>query len=236
MSHRDSMRYTAKVRLMPPFQSSLVSSSKQLLFLFGFLFVVLGTALTVAGQSRHNQKLSSPQNRRGAETSEVHVVIAKGRSTHNQKVSSPRNSRGAETSEVRAMLAQAKSAALKIGNEYQRGLVLDEIGAAEAKAGLLDTAVATANRAEPHTLAILRAIGEELGNSNDLPKAQALGLRLKGGSSSLFGFMARRQAQKGNIEEALRTTKYIRAPEVRRYALEGIAEQQAVKGDYDEVR
>jgi tetratricopeptide (TPR) repeat protein len=138
---------------------------------------------------------------------------------------------------VRAVLARAKSAALKIRNDFQRGMVLEEIGAAEAKAGLLDIAVVTANRAEPHTLAILKAIGQELGNSNDLPRAEALGLRLSAGSApSLFGFMARRQAEKGNIDDALRTTKHIRAPEVRSYALEGIAEQQAVKGDYDEVR
>src|SRR5260370_121800 len=131
------------------------------------LFLVLATVLTVAGQSTHYQKVSSRNNRRSA-----------------------------KISEVRAVLAQAMSAALNIRNDFQRGLVLDEIGAAEAKAGFLDTAVVTANRAYPHTMAILEAIGEELGNLNDLPKAQALGRRLKGGSaSSLFAFMARRQAE-----------------------------------------
>ena len=187
-------------RLMPPFQSSIRTSMTS-------LFLVLGTVLTAAGQS-----------------------------THNQKVSSPTNSRSAKISELRAVLAQAKSAALKIRKDFQRGLVLDEIGAAEAKAGLLDIAVVTANRAYPHTTATLEAMGEELGNSNDLPKAKALGRRLKGGSaSSFFAFMARRQAEKGNIEEALRTTKYITAPEVRGDALEAIAAHHAARGDYDEA-
>ncbi len=185
---------------MPPFQSSIRSSMPS-------LFLVLATVLTVAGQSTHNQKISSRNNRRSA-----------------------------KISEVRAVLAQAKSAALNIRNDFQRGLVLDEIGAAEAKAGFLDTAVVTANRAYPHTMAILEAIGEEMGNLNDLPKAQALGRRLKGdGASSLFAFMARRQAEKGNIEEALRTTKYITAPEVRSDALEAMAARLAAKGDYDEA-
>lgn len=172
------------------------------------LFLVLAMAIAVAGQSPSNQKVSSPNS---------------GLST--------------KTPEARAVLVQAKNAALKISNDFERGMVLDEIGAAEAKAGLLDTAVATANRAYPHTLATLKALGEELGNSNDLRKAQALGSRLKGDTaSSLFGFMARRQAERGNIEGALQTTKYSRAPEVRSYALQGIAEQQAGKGDYDGAR
>ncbi len=76
------------------------------------------------------------------------------------------------TSEAHSVLAQAKSAALRIKDDFQRRLVLDEIGGAEAKSGDLDAAVETANRAYPHTIATLTAIGKELGNSNDLSKAK----------------------------------------------------------------
>lgn len=141
------------------------------------------------------------------------------------------------TSEVRSLLAQAKSAALRIKNDYQRGLVLDEIGAAEAKNGDLDTAVKTANRAYPHIMATVTAIGKELGNSNDLSRAKYLGSQLKGGgSSTLFYHLVQRQAEKGRIAEALQTVRQIQAPEVRRGALELIAEQQGVNGEYSGAR
>ena len=118
------------------------------------------------------------------------------------------------------MVAQAKAAALKIGSDFDRGLVLDQIGEAEAKAGDLDAAVVTANQAYPHTYATLIAIGEQLGNSNDTVKAKSIGPTLKGGgSSTVLAFLARRQAEKGNLNEALRTAKQISAPEVRSDAL-----------------
>jgi hypothetical protein len=142
-----------------------------------------------------------------------------------------------KTSQALSVLAQAKSAALRIKNAFQRGLVLDEIGAAEAKSGELDAAIETANRAYPHMMAALMAIGKELGNSNDLSKAKYLASKLKGGeASTVFDFMAQRQAEEGRIGEALKTTEHIQAPEVRNDALDWIALQQAKRGDYSGAR
>ncbi len=138
--------------------------------------------------------------------------------------------------EARRAITEAKSSALKIKSDYQRGLVLDDIGAAQAKAGLLDAAVVTANRAFPFSDSTMTAIGKQLGNSNDLVKAKALGLKFKGGSSSVFSVIARSQAEKGKIDEALRTTRYIQVREVRRYALERIAQEQAANLDYAGTR
>jgi hypothetical protein len=135
------------------------------------------------------------------------------------------------------VVGQAKGTAMNIKNDFQRGLVLDEIGAAEAKAGDLDVAVETANRAYPNSMVTLTAIGEQLANSNDLAKAQSIETKLKGGgSSTVFAFIAQRQAEKGNIDEALRTAEQIQAPEVRSEALNWIAQQQAGNGDYPGAR
>ena len=46
--------------------------------------------------------------------------------------------------EARSVVGQAKAAALKIGSDFERGLVLDQIGEAEAKTGDLEAAVVTA--------------------------------------------------------------------------------------------
>ena len=142
-----------------------------------------------------------------------------------------------KTSEARAVVAQAKATALEIKNDFQRGLALDEIGAAEAKVGDLDAAVKTASQAYPHTMATLTQIGEQLGDANDGSKTQSIVAKLSGGgASTVFAFISRRQAEKGNIEEALRTTAQIQAPEVRSDALEWIAQQQAAGGDYSAAR
>jgi hypothetical protein len=133
-------------------------------------------------------------------------------------------------------LGRAKAAALKIENDYARRLVLDEIGEAEAKTGDLDAAVVTANQAYPHSWATLTAIGEHLGNSNNSVKAQFVGTRLKEGFSTVLAVIARRQAETGNANNALRTANQITAPEVRSDALEWIAEQQGANGDYAGMR
>src|SRR5438128_9634733 len=133
----------------------------------------------------------------------------------------------AKTTEARSVLSQAKADALKIKSGFQRGLVLDEIGAAQAKAGDLDTAVDTVIQAYPHTMNTLTAIGEKLGDSNDIAKARLIAPKLKGGgASTVFAFIARSQAEKGNVDEALRTTEQIQAPDVRSDALKEIAQQQ----------
>jgi hypothetical protein len=170
----------------------------------------------------------------------VTAVIAAsvvGQSSGRQQVPTKNNKLRGNSSEARSLLVQAKTAALGIKNDYQRGLVLDEVGAAEAKNGDLAAAVETANRAYPHTMATLTAIGKELGNSNHLSRAKYLGSQLKGGgSSTVFYHMAQRQAEKGRIVEAFQTTRHIQAPEVRRGALESIAEQQGASGDYSGAR
>jgi aminopeptidase N len=167
----------------------------------------------------------------------VTAISVGGQSRRQQQVQDANNSVIAKTSEARSVVGQAKVAALNIKNDSQRGLVLDEIGAAEAKAGDLNAAVETANRAYPNTMATLTAIGEQLGNSNDFVKAQSIGPKLKDGqSSTVFAFIAQRQAEMGNINEALRTTEQIEAPEVRSDALKRIAQQQAANGDYSGAR
>ena len=161
------------------------------------------------------------------------AISAIGQSPNPQPVGAPNSSPSAKTSEAPEILSQAKAAALQIKNNFQRGLVLDEIGAAEATTGDLDAAVKTAIQAHPHTMATLTAIGEQLGKANDLARAQSIGSKLTGGeASTVFAVISESQAKKGNIEEALRTTAQIQAPEVRSVALEEIAQQQAAYGDY----
>jgi hypothetical protein len=165
------------------------------------------------------------------------TVGAIGQSPSPQPAATPNSVLTAKTSEARTILIQAKAAALQIKNNFQRGLVLDEIGAAEANTGDLDAAVKTANQAYPHTMATLTAIGEQLGKVNDLARAQSIGSKLSHGeASTVFAVISESQAKKGNIEEALRTTVLIQAPEVRSGALEEIAQQQAAHGDYSAAR
>jgi hypothetical protein len=135
--------------------------------------------------------------------------------------------------DIQVVLGQAKAAALQIKDNFQRGLVLDEIGAAEAKAGDLDSAVETANRAYPHTMSTLTAIGNQLYASGDPIKVRAIGPKLQGGgASTMFFVIASRQAENGKIEDALRTVQQIAVPEVRSDALRVIAQQQIARGDY----
>ena len=143
----------------------------------------------------------------------------------------------AKTKDARSILDRAKASALGIKNSFQRGLVLDEIGAAEAKIGDVDAAVDTANQAYPNNMATLTEIGGELANSNDLAKARFIGPKLKGGGvSTVLAFISRRQAEKGNVDEAFRTAEKIEAPEVRVDALQWIAQQQAANGNYSGAR
>ncbi len=142
-----------------------------------------------------------------------------------------------KSDEARSILARAKAAALDIKNEFQQGLALDQVGEAEAKAGDLDAAIETANRADPNSRLTLTAIGEQLADSSDPGKTLAIGTRLKSGSTStVLASLADRQAAQGNFDEALRTTEHIQSPEVRRDALESIAKQQAAHGDYPNAR
>lgn len=143
-------------------------------------------------------------------------------------------SSAAVTAEARAVLAEAKVTALQIKSAYQRRPVLDEIGAAEAKTGDLNAAVETAVLAYPYNMTTLTAIGERLGETSTPDQARALLLKLKGdGASTVYAFMARRQAAEGDFASALRTTESIKAPEVRRDALKWVAERQAAEGEYD---
>jgi hypothetical protein len=121
--------------------------------------------------------------------------------------------------------------------DFERGLVLDQIGAAEAKSGDLDAAAETAIRAYPHITTTLRAIGVELGNSNDLAKAKSLASQLSSADGpTVLAFMAERQADQGRIGEAFRTAEQIEAPEMRSGVLERIATQQLIHHDYTAAR
>src|SRR5436305_7280889 len=81
-------------------------------------------------------------------------------SLRGQDASTEINHPAASNDDVRTVLSEAKAAALQIKNSFQRGLVLDEIGAAEARAGDLIAALDTAERSYPHTFTTLSAIGE----------------------------------------------------------------------------
>lgn len=165
------------------------------------------------------------------------AICLAGQLPHQQQVQATNNNPIAKIREARSVTGQAKAAAVNIKNDFQRGQVLDQIGAAEAKAGDLDAAVETARRAEPHSMATLTAIGEQLVNSNDSSRAQLIGAKLTGGeSSTVFAFIAEGQAEKGNIDEAVQTTEQIEAPEVRSDALKWIAQKQAANGDYSGAR
>jgi hypothetical protein len=167
----------------------------------------------------------------------VIAVSLNGQPGQPQQVQAPTKSTKTNTSEARSVVSQAKATALKIENEFQRGTVLDQIGAAEAKTGDLNAAADTANEAYPHTMAILTAIGEELARQDDMAKAEAIATKLKGDqSSSVFAFIAQRQAEKGNIAQVIRTNDMIHAPELRSEVWAWTARQQAANGDYSGAR
>lgn len=139
----------------------------------------------------------------------------------------------AKTREALALLQQVKAAALRIKDNFQRDLLLEGIGVGQAKAGDFDAAIETANQASLPATNTLREMGEQLGNANDLPRAQALGRKLKvGGVATILSALANSQARKGNIDGALRSAELIGIREIRSYALESIATRQAANGDY----
>jgi tetratricopeptide (TPR) repeat protein len=156
---------------------------------------------------------------------------------HGQERSAQSNTLADKAGRARTILGETKAAALGIKYDYQRGLVLDEIGEAEAKAGDLNGALDTADRAYPHNMATLTAVGEQLGDSADTSQAQSAVQKLKGGgASTVYAFMSQRLAARGKIAHALETTGLIEVPEVRRDALEWIARRQAAGGDYAGAR
>jgi len=81
--------------------------------------------------------------------------------------------------EARGLLTQSKALALKITEKFRQGSLLNQIGVAQANAGDLEGAVDSAQRAYPSGTIVLDAIGEQLAELNDLPRAKALGRRLK---------------------------------------------------------
>jgi tetratricopeptide (TPR) repeat protein len=141
-----------------------------------------------------------------------------------------------KVTEALVLLAQARQAAIPVKDSFHRGEILDRIGAAYATAGNVDAAVEIAADAYPNDMASLTAIGHALGDTNDIARAQAIRSKLKGGASTVFAFMAERQAETGNIGRALTLVEQIEAPEVRSDALNSIAETQAKAGDYAGAR
>src|SRR5687767_6291993 len=89
----------------------------------------------------------------------------------------------ANVREARRVLLQAKANARKIKNGFQRDLVLDEIGVAQARAGALESAILTANSGRFPLSYTLAEIGKQLAKTDDLTRAQFLGKRLKKGSA-----------------------------------------------------
>ncbi len=64
--------------------------------------------------------------------------------------------------DVQQLSTEANTAATAIKNSFQRGLVLDRIGAAVASTGDLESAAEIAKRAYPNDVTTLTAIGQQL--------------------------------------------------------------------------
>jgi hypothetical protein len=157
------------------------------------------------------------------------LLLTLGRAPAQQK---PLLTSQSSSDEAFALLNRAKALALGIKNSFQRGALIEKIGVAQARGGALNAALETANHAYPSGTAIFDAIGDALAESNDLTRAESLGRKLKrGGPSAFLSDMARSQAKKGKIEEALKTAELISFLEVRSYVLEEIAMRQAAEGD-----
>src|SRR6266567_2212128 len=139
--------------------------------------------------------------------------------------------------DVQQLSTEANTDATAIKNSFQRGLVLDRIGAAVASTGDLESAAEIAKRAYPNDMTTLTAIGQQLAKSGDLSRGHAITDRLPGGSAStVLAFMAKGQAHGKTSQQAMAIAEQIKAPEVRSYALKEIAEEQAAAGDYAGAR
>src|SRR5882724_1612777 len=125
--------------------------------------------------------------------------------------------------EARGLLSQSKALALKIPEKLRQGSLLNQIGVAQANAGDLEGAIVSAQRAYPSGTIVLDAIGQQLADLNDLPRAKALGQRLKPATPSFFfSEIAKTYALRGKIDEALQIAVQIPFLQVRSYALEDI--------------
>src|SRR5262245_15067217 len=118
-----------------------------------------------------------------------------------------------QSTEARTILGKAKEAAVQISNDFQRGLILDQVGAAQAAAGDLESAVDTANRSD-FSDAILSEIADQIAKSNDLAKARSLGLKLKpGGVEAILSYVVGSQLKLDDIHSARRTADQIKNAE-----------------------
>lgn len=141
------------------------------------------------------------------------------------------------THQARLLLIRAKASVLRVKNDFQSSELLDEIGVAQAKAGDLEGAVDSSNRAYLPAIRTMEAIGDALADSNDAVRARSLATRLKEGRSfTFFSYMAKSYAKKGRFAEALAIAEQISFAETRSYALEGIAQRQMIAGDLEGAR
>jgi len=137
-----------------------------------------------------------------------------------------------QNAEALRLLDQAKAAALGIADRFQRGPLLDQIGVAQVKAGDLDAAVDTMSRVVPFAGDTSDAIEEALAQLNDLNRAKTLSRKFdRARPFFFFSGIARSLAKKGRIKEAIEIAEQIPSVEIRSYALEDIALQQAISGD-----
>jgi hypothetical protein len=151
------------------------------------------------------------------------VVCACAQTTPAERTNSSR-------ADVKSLIQEARTAALHVKNDFQRGLVLDEVGVLQATAQDFDGALTTARTAYPHTTQTLRALGKVL--SQNESSLNAISPRLKPGeASTIFYSVAMDGVAQGNVAKALASAKRIPTPEVRSSALREIAQAQAASGD-----
>ena len=137
---------------------------------------------------------------------------------------------GPNEAAARLLVREAKASAIRVKNTFQRGLLLDEIGAMQARLREYDSAVSTAETAYPHTLKTLAALGTQL--ADDPASLNRVCPMLKSGeASTVIANAAWAQADKGDVELALRTSKSVPDPAVRSDVLRELATRQSAAGD-----
>ena len=142
---------------------------------------------------------------------------------------------GPNESDARLLVQAAKVSAMQVKDEFLREQLLDEIGALQARLREYDSAVLTAKAAYPHTLKTLTALGRQL--ADDPVALNRVAARLKPDeASTVLANVVWAQADKGNIEIAIRTSKRVTAPEVRSDALRALAIRQSAAGDFTGAR
>jgi len=142
-----------------------------------------------------------------------------------------------KNSEIGSLLAQAKSEALKIQRDFDRGQILNQIGAVQAESGDIAAALDTAKEAYPFGTEIMSAIGDRLASSDHPEKWEvAIQKSNAAGSSTIYYAKTEKLLAIGEMDAAQAAARQILSPEVRSEALRLVAQKQALLGREDLAR